>query len=52
MLRFNISIDDIGRDVLINSTIKKYHFSDTDEKALSDIYGEIVEKCKPYAIYS
>ncbi|MBE5933218.1 MAG: hypothetical protein E7263_07345 [Lachnospiraceae bacterium] len=51
MLRFNISINDIGRDVIIKSTMKKYHFSDTDDKALSDIYGEIVEKCQPYAIY-
>ncbi len=51
MLKFNISINDIGREMLIKTTLKKYHFNDTDENVLAEIYDEIVEKCEPYAIY-
>lgn len=51
MLKFNISINDIGREMLIKTTLKKYHFNDTDENILAEIYDEIVEKCEPYAIY-
>lgn len=51
MLRFSISINDIGREMLIRNTLKKYHFNDADEEKLTNIYEEIVDKCEPYAIY-
>lgn len=51
MLRFGISINDISRDMLIRNTLKKYHFNDTDEKLMGEIYEEIVRRCQPYAIY-
>lgn len=51
MLRFGISINEIGRDMLIRNTLKKYHFNDTDEKTMGEIYDEIVGSCEPYAIY-
>lgn len=44
-------MDDIAKDMLIKSTLKKYHFNETDEKDLIEIYDEIVGKCNPYAIY-
>ncbi len=51
MLKFSISINDMNKEMLIRSTMKKYHFNDTDEKLMSEIYDEIGEVCQPYAIY-
>ena len=51
MLRFSISINDIGREMLIRTTLKKYHFNDADEKTMGEIYDEIISRCEPYAIY-
>lgn len=51
MLRFSISVEDIGRDMFIKTTLKKYHFNESDEKCLGEIYDEIVGSCQPYAIY-
>ena len=38
MLKFSISINDMNKEMLIRSTMKKYHFNDTDEKLISEIY--------------
>ncbi len=51
MLKFSISINNIGRDMLIRNTLKKYHFNETDESTMVELYDEIVRNCEPYAIY-
>ncbi len=51
MLKFSISIRDMGRELLIRNTLKKYHFNETDEKTLGEIYDQIADSCQPYAIY-
>ncbi len=51
MLRFSISINDMSKDAIIKTTMRKYHFNDTDEENLGKVFDEIATRCQPYAIY-
>ncbi len=50
-MRVTLSVEKINANNFITNVISKYHFDEPKRKQMTDIYNNIKEVAKPYAIY-